>query len=118
MSETILDDFRPTEKSYYATKAYRLFWWSTAFFMILVLLTIIFPPSEKQEEVVNLFSGLAFILNFIIGLVGLGYGIRSFIKKESSNKKYIGTIGNLFFVGVFGLIILSDIKGLIQVLSD
>jgi len=47
MSEIILDDFRPAEESYYATKAYREFWLSTVFFVIPVFFTILFPPSGK-----------------------------------------------------------------------
>jgi len=98
MSNQILDDFTPLPKSSYAKKSFRQFLLALFLYFLSFFLIISFSSKQNEPEWLSPFIGFLALMGSTIAIGGLINGIKSFRRKEPSNKKYIGTIGSLFFV--------------------
>ena len=99
MEKLRLDFILEGEENQFARKSYKAFLASLALY---ILSTVIFIGSGvkiRKNEILSILIGLMIVAGFIIAIIGLVNGIKSYKKKEPQNHmKYIGLIGNAVLI--------------------
>ncbi len=109
--------FDPTYRRYNTSFSYLLI--SLFLFVIGVISVYAKISNWVASGYADLFIVISFVLIFGFSLTGLIMGIRSFVKNEDDHyKKWVGFFGNLVFVFLFFIGLLSNVFDFVDFMNS
>lgn len=118
MNQDILDEVELIDSKAYYNESKKNLKHASILILGAILLILISTRTKFLIEIISLIGAILLLVAVVISAIGIGNGIKSYIKKEKhSADRFLVLLGNLLIFAIFILVIIANTLDVIRYLK-
>lgn len=119
MNDDVLDQIEPISNKVFYNKSKKNLKHASILVLGTIVLIMISAKTKFLVEIISSIGAMLLLIAVVISGVGIGNGIKSYIKKEKySPDRFLILLGNLLIFGIFILLVVTNVLDWIRYLKQ